>query len=130
MELSRRVSIWAGLRYKGKQGMLHWALHRVTGLGIALFVGIHVVAGFFGQQFGDDLSFAVNAIYESWQFQIFVYLCVLFHALNGARVAVMDLFPGLLRFQRELLWLQWIIFLPTYGLPCYFLVQTALTGGS
>jgi succinate dehydrogenase / fumarate reductase cytochrome b subunit len=126
--LSRRVSIWAALRYRGKQGMLNWMLHRVTGLGIVLFVGIHVVAGFSGQQFGDDLSFAVNAVYEHWIFQIFVYFCVLFHALNGARVALMDLFPGLIRFQTELIWLQWLIFLPSYGLPVYFLIQTGLAG--
>ena len=68
MALSRRVSIGAGLRYRGEQGMLNFILHRITGLGILLFVGIHVVVGFFGQQFGDDLSFAINAIYESWAF--------------------------------------------------------------
>jgi succinate dehydrogenase / fumarate reductase cytochrome b subunit len=129
MALSRKVSLWSALRYRGKQGMLNWILHRVTGLGIVLFVGIHVVAGFFGQQFGDDLSFAVNAIYESWYFQIFVYFCVLFHALNGSRVALMDLFPGLIRFQTELIWLQWLIFLPSYGLPVYFLITSGLSAG-
>ncbi len=129
MALSRRVSIGAGLRYRGEQGMLNWILHRITGLGILLFVGIHVVVGFFGQQFGDDLSFAINAIYESWAFQLFVYFSVLFHAINGSRLALMDLFPGLLRYQRELIWLQWLIFTPAYGLPVYMMLQTALTGG-
>lgn len=109
--------------------MLNWILHRITGLGILLFVGIHVVVGFFGQQFGDDLSFAINAIYESWAFQLFVYFSVLFHAINGSRLALMDLFPGLLRYQRELIWLQWLIFTPAYGLPVYMMLQTALTGG-
>lgn len=129
MTLSRRVNFWAGLRYRGKLGMVNWLLHRVTGLGIVLFVGMHVIAGFFGQQFGDDLSFAVNTVYESWPFQLFVYFSVLFHALNGTRLALMDLFPSLLRFQRELIWLQWIIFLPTYGMPSFIMIQTALAAG-
>jgi succinate dehydrogenase / fumarate reductase cytochrome b subunit len=129
MALSRRVSIGAGLRYRGEQGMLNFILHRITGLGILLFVGIHVVVGFFGQQFGDDLSFAINAIYEFWAFQLFVYFSVLFHAINGSRLALMDLFPGLLRYQRELIWLQWLIFIPAYGLPAYMMLQTALAGG-
>jgi succinate dehydrogenase / fumarate reductase cytochrome b subunit len=129
MALSRRVSIRAGLRYRGKQGMLNWILHRISGLGIVLFVGLHVVAGFFGQQFGDDLSFAVNSVYESWQFQLFIYFCILFHSINGLRLAVMDLFPTLLRFQRELLWLQWIVLIPAYGLPSFMMVRTALAGG-
>ncbi len=128
MAVSRRVSVWAGLRYRGKQGMLNWLLHRVTGLGIVLFVGTHVVVSFFGQQFGDDLAFTINGIYESWIFQIFVYFSVLFHAFNGTRLALMDLFPSLLRYQKELLWLQWIVFVPVYGFPVYVMVNTAITG--
>lgn len=128
MALSRRVGFWQGLRYRGKQGMLNWILHRITGLGIVLFVGMHVAAGFFGQQFGDDLSFALNSIYESSPFQLFVYFSVLFHALNGTRLALMDLFPNLIRYQRELLWLQWAIFIVSYGLPSYILIQQALAG--
>ena len=38
----------------------------------------------------------------------------------------MDLFPKLMRFDQQLLWLQWILFLPLYGLPVYFLIQSAL----
>jgi succinate dehydrogenase / fumarate reductase cytochrome b subunit len=128
MAVSRRVSVWAGLRYRGKQGMLNWLLHRVTGLGIVLFVGTHVVVSFFGQQFGNDIAFAVNGVYESWIFQIFVYFSVLFHAFNGTRLALMDLFPSLLRYQKELLWLQWIVFVPVYGFPVYVMVNTAITG--
>lgn len=128
MALSRRVSVRAGLRYRGKQGMLNWLLHRVTGLGIVLFVGTHVAVSFFGQQFGDDIAFAINGVYESWQFQIFVYFSVLFHALNGARLALMDLFPSLIRFQNEIVWLQWIIFLPVYIFPVVVMVSNAITG--
>jgi succinate dehydrogenase / fumarate reductase cytochrome b subunit len=128
MALSRRVGFWQALRYRGKQGMLSFILHRVTGLGIVLFVGTHVAAGFFGQQFGDDVSFALNSIYESWPFQIFIYFSVLFHALNGTRLALMDLFPNLIRFQREMLWLQWAVFAVSFGLPSYVLVSNTLAG--
>ncbi len=57
----------------------------------------------------------MTAFYESWPTQLFVYFCVLYHAINGGRVALMDLFPRLLRYQHELVWLQWAIF--TAGLP-------------
>jgi hypothetical protein len=42
----------------------------------------------------------------------------------------MDLFPPLLRFERELTWLQWGIFIPAYGLPAFFLLTAALAGQS
>ncbi len=128
MTLNRKVGVWAGLRYKGKLGMANWIMHRITGLGIVLFVGIHVLVGFLGQQFADDTAFAINAIYESWGFQLFVYFSVLFHAFNGSRLALMDIFPGLIRFQREMIWLQWLIFIPVYGLPSFIMLQNTLTG--
>ena len=70
----------------------------------------------------------MNTIYESWPFQLFVYFSVLFHAINGTRLALMDLFPGLIRYQRELLWLQWAVFIVSYGLPSYVMIQYALAG--
>jgi succinate dehydrogenase / fumarate reductase cytochrome b subunit len=128
--LKRKVSLSDVLRYRGKQGMLTWILHRITGLGILIFVGTHVIAAFFLQQFADDVAIAITAFYESWLFQLVVYFCVLYHALHGTRLALVDLFPGLLRFHLELIWLQWILFIPLYGLPAFVMVQTALTGGS
>lgn len=124
----RRVSIREALRYRGKQGMLNWLLHRITGLGILLFVGMHVAASFFSQEFGNDIAFAINGVYESWIFQLFVYFSVLFHAINGTRLALMDLFPGLIRFQKELLSLQWIIFAVAYIFPAAFLIRNLVTG--
>ena len=125
----RGVSVLQALRYRGGQGMLSWTLHRLTGLGIVLFVGMHVVAAFFLQQFGDPVATAVTAAYESWPTQLFVYFCVLYHALNGARLALMDLFPRLLRFQNELVWLQWAVFAPAYLLPAFFLIRGGLFPG-
>ena len=72
-----------GLVYKGGGPMLAWLLHRITGLGMLIFVGLHVVASFSMQQFGSDLGTTINIIYEDWRFQIFIYFCVLFHTLNG-----------------------------------------------
>jgi succinate dehydrogenase / fumarate reductase cytochrome b subunit len=126
--LSRHVSLWTGVRYRGRLGMANWALHRVTGLAILLLVGLHVTASFLGQRQASDLAYSYNALYESWAFQLFVYFCVLFHAFNGLRLASMDLAPSLVRFHRELAWLQWAILVPTYGLGAFLLVSGA-TGG-
>ncbi|NIM93014.1 MAG: hypothetical protein GTO18_04795 [Anaerolineales bacterium] len=127
--LKRRVSFWQGLRYRGKQGMLTWSLNRITGLGIVIFVGLHIVAAFFLQQFADPIAITFTTIYESWPFQLFVYFCVLYHALHGLRIVLEDLFPNLLRYHNELIWLQWIVFIPLYLLPSFVMVQNAITGG-
>ena len=41
----RHVGYLEGLRYKGKGSMLAWALHRICGLGILLFVVTNQHAG-------------------------------------------------------------------------------------
>lgn len=118
-----------GLTYKGGGPMLAWLLHRITGLGIVIFVGTHVISSFTMQQFGSDLGTSVNVIYEDWRFQIFVYFCVLFHGLNGLRIILLDIWPRFLKYQREAIWLQWLIFIPVYSLAVFIMIQRALSGG-
>lgn len=126
----RHVGYLEGLRYKGKEHMLAWALHRVTGLGILIFVGMHVIAAFFLNAIGDNISTTITTIYESTPMQIFIYFCVLYHALNGLRLIVEDLWPPLLRYHRELLWFQWLVFLPVFGLPAFLMLMSILSGGA
>jgi succinate dehydrogenase / fumarate reductase cytochrome b subunit len=123
MSLKRKVGFFQGLKYRGKGPMWAWILHRITGLSIILFVGLHVFASFFMQQFGSDIATSINIVYESWIFQIFVIFIVIFHALNGFRIAVLDFWPQLLVYQREALWLQWLVFIPVYGLTIFILIQ-------
>jgi succinate dehydrogenase / fumarate reductase cytochrome b subunit len=129
MGLDRKVGFTAGLKYQGGGPMLAWILHRISGLGMLFFVGLHVLASFFTQQFGSDWAIAVNTIYESFWFQIFVIFFVLFHALNGLRIIILDLRPELLQYQREAIWLQWAVFIPLYGLTVFLIIQLGLSGG-
>jgi succinate dehydrogenase / fumarate reductase cytochrome b subunit len=129
MALDRKVGFFEGLRYKGGGPMLAWILHRISGLGMVIFVSIHVLSSFFTQQTGSDLAITLNTIYESLYFQIFIYFCVMFHSLNGLRVIVLDLWPKGIEYQRELTWLQWLIFVPVYGLTVFVMIQRAITGG-
>ena len=124
MGLNRNVSLKDALRYQGKGPMLTYILHRIGGLGIVTFVGMHVLASFLGGNFG---SF-VNLIYEHWAFQIVVFFFALFHAINGLRIVILDLWPKLIEHQREAIWLEWMIFLPVYGMAVYVIVNTALGG--
>jgi len=129
MGLKRNVGFFEGLRYQGGGPMISWMLHRITGVSIVVFVGLHVIASFFMQQTGSDLATTINIIYESWIFQIFITFVVIFHALNGLRIAILDLWPRFLVYQREALWLQWLVFAPLYGLTIFILIQRSLSGG-
>jgi len=124
MSLKRDVSLATALRYRGQGPMLAFILHRIGGLSMVLFVGMHMAASFFGGKTGVFL----NSIYESWLFQAFLYFGALFHVINGLRITLFDLWPKLIEYEREALWLEWAIFLPVYLLSVFVMLQTGLGG--
>ena len=128
MTLKRNVGL-RGLKYRGGGPMLAWILHRIGGLVIILFVSLHVISSFFMQQTASDLATTINTIYEFVYFQVFIYFFVIFHALNGLRIILGDFWPKLLQYQREMIWIEWLIFIPVYGLTVFIMIQSAFQAG-
>ena len=124
MGLTRSVGLATALRYKGQGPMLTFVLHRLSGLGLALFVTLHILASFLGGKAG----VYVNSLYGSWGIQLLVVFCALFHAINGLRITLLDLWPSLLVHQREATWLEWMIFLPLYGFAVFVITRAGLGG--
>jgi succinate dehydrogenase / fumarate reductase cytochrome b subunit len=91
--MSAKVMMTGLIRYRGGVGQLSFILHRVTGLGILLFLVIHVVdtstVFFFPSLYADAI-----AVYRSVPFmigEIFLVFSVIYHGVNGARIAILDL---------------------------------------
>jgi len=113
----RRAWSWVAY-YRGQAGQWAWVLHRLAGLAVAAFLLIHIIDTFvFG--FGPD---AYNALLGIWAQPVFLVLqvplwgAVVYHALNGIRVIIIDFWgPGSL-FQERLFWvvmvLSVLLFLP------------------
>jgi succinate dehydrogenase / fumarate reductase cytochrome b subunit len=128
MALDRKVGLIAGAKYKGGGPMLSWALHRITGLGIVIFVALHVIASFLTQQMGSDFGISINIIYESIYFQLFIVFCAIFHGVNGFRIIVLDIWPRLIRYQKEATWLEWFVILPLYILTAFIMIRRFIAG--
>ena len=82
--------------YRGREGMISWALHRLTGLGVLLFLLIHIadiyVIGYGPEEF-DSLLF----IYHSLGFRLMEVMLVAalyYHAINGVRIILIDFWEG------------------------------------
>ena len=91
--MSVKVMMTSLVAYRGGVGQLSFVLHRLTGLGILLFLVIHVVdtstVFFFPSLYADAI-----AIYRSVPFmigEIFLVFSVIYHGVNGARIAIFDL---------------------------------------
>jgi succinate dehydrogenase / fumarate reductase cytochrome b subunit len=128
MALDRNVGL-KGIRYRGGVPMLSWRLHRWTGIGIVVFVGLHMIASLFGAQ-GSDWAIAVNTVYESVYFQLVVVFLVYYHALHGLRVILLDLWPRFLEYQREITWAQWLIFVPLYVMSAIIMLLAHFTAAA
>ncbi len=109
--------------------MLAWLLHRIGGLAILVFVGTHVLSSYFQYQLASELAQTINVIYESVYFQVVLYFFILFHVINGLRIIILDIFPQALEYQREATWLEWLIFIPIYGLTVFIMLQQHFSGG-
>jgi succinate dehydrogenase / fumarate reductase cytochrome b subunit len=101
------------VRYRGGLGHWSYVFHRLTGVGVLLFLLIHIVdTALVG--WGPELYNKAIALYRTPFFrinEIFLFAAVLYHAVNGVRIFIMDLCPGSTRHYRKWLWGSWAVFL-------------------
>ena len=87
-------SIHSYVSYRGGEVQISFLLHRFTGLGILFFLAIHIVDTSF-VYFAPELYVHAIDLYRSTPFmigEIILVFCVLFHGINGLRIAYYDLF--------------------------------------
>ncbi len=81
-------------RYRGGEGHYSFILHRLTGLGTLLFLTIHILDTATVYFFPSLYEHAID-IYRSTPFmigEIFLVFAVIYHGVNGARIALFDLY--------------------------------------
>jgi succinate dehydrogenase / fumarate reductase cytochrome b subunit len=86
--------------------MWSWVLHRITGASIFFFLFVHVVDTALVRVSPE----AYNAVIETYKtpiiglMEIGLVAAVLYHALNGIRVILIDFWAKGVRYQRQMLW--------------------------
>src|SRR5512143_926201 len=111
------------LRYRGREGMLAWAFHRISGVAIWLFIVLHVIDIYL---VGGDPS-AYNTILQVYAstpgrlMEILPGAALLYHALNGMRILIIDLWPAMTSYHRVLWYGSWIVFI-VVGLPGAYII--------
>lgn len=128
MGLKRNVSLATALRYKGQGPFLAYILHRIGGLGMAIFITVHILGSFTGNVMGWKVGYYANLAYENWIFQLFIFFCIFFHAINGLRITLLDLFPKLIPYYRQAIAIEYVAFVLLYGFAFFVIVRTALGG--
>lgn len=95
----------AGTLYRGKDGMWSWVAHRVTGVGIFLFLFAHVLDTALVRVSPE----AYNAVIGTYKnpivgvIEVGLVAAVLYHAFNGLRLILVDFWAKGPRYQRQML---------------------------
>lgn len=115
----------AGQMYQGREGRLAWALHRVSGLGVVLFLLLHVadtalvLAG--PEWYDRFVGFYRAPIIRV--LEVLLVAAVLYHGLNGLRITIMDFSPGTTPLQSRLFWAVGAIFAGLFVPVAYFMLR-------
>ena len=91
--------------YKGRSGQWAFVLHRITGFLVFMFLLLHVVDVSLINYRGGHLYNDVHALYGNILLRLFevgLLFGLLYHALNGLRIVMVDFFPGAVKNQRNL----------------------------
>ncbi|TDH51918.1 succinate dehydrogenase, cytochrome b556 subunit [Mycobacterium eburneum] len=99
--------------YRGDPGMWAWVLHRITGATIFFFLFVHVLDTAL-VRVGPQAYNEVIATYKTpivGLMELGLVAAVLFHALNGVRVILIDFWAQGPRYQKLMLWSIIVIWL-------------------
>ena len=106
------------LRYRGSEGMLAWAFHRISGVAIWAFILLHVLdiwlVGANPALYDEVLAFYASPVGRVME--MLLGAALLYHALNGLRIVIMDFWPPMTRYHRQLWYLNWVLF-ALVGIP-------------
>lgn len=117
--------------YKGQSGMWSWLLHRIAGLGVLLFLLIHIVdislLNFGPKVYNEGIALFGLTIVRILSLALIGGL--LYHGFNGVRIILIDFWPRGARYQRIMfatvlvltivcfLPMAYFVMAPVFGLP-------------
>lgn len=108
------------LRYRGAIGQWSWVLHRITGLGVVLFIVLHIVdtswAVFYPEMYVRAIAEYQSPLFTLGEFALVA--CVVYHGFNGLRIIVFDYKPAWWKYQQRAAWwvlgLSVVVLIPTF----------------
>lgn len=125
----KRTSEYGSL-YRGREGQWTWLAHRVTGVGVLLFLFAHIVdtalVGWGPEAYNRVVAVYHNPIVELMELGLVA--AVIFHALNGMRIMIIDFWPQTASRHRMLSWGTLTLFVAAMAPITYLMGRRILEG--
>ncbi|HKE98891.1 MAG TPA: succinate dehydrogenase, cytochrome b556 subunit [Actinomycetes bacterium] len=101
-----------GTLYRGRENMWTWVLHRISGVAILFYLFAHVadqaLLNVSPESYDRVMDTYRNAFVGT--LEIGLAVLVVFHALNGLRIVLLDFWSRGIRLQRHMLVVQTVLF--------------------
>lgn len=120
MSLRRNISLSSGLSYRGGGPFLAYIMHRIGGSALFIFFTLYILSLL-------GMGFA-SAIFGNWVVQIILLVFGLFHALNGLRITILDLFPRLIEHYQTAFSIQWVVYILLAGYTLFIVLRNTFGG--
>ncbi|MGW5053065.1 succinate dehydrogenase, cytochrome b556 subunit [Actinokineospora sp. NPDC004072] len=118
-----------GTLYRGDPGMWSWVAHRITGVATFFFLFAHVLDTAL-VRVSPNAYDEVIATYKTPLvnlLEVGLVGAVLYHALNGIRVMLVDFWEKGARYQRPMLWVILAVWVLVMIPGTYFMMQRTVT---
>mgnify|MGYP001558979858 FL=1 len=117
--------------YRGGVGMWSFILHRVPGIGVLLFLLIHIIdTVLIG--WGPEIYNKVMALYAHPVFRVSevgLFGAVLFHAMNGIRIIIIDFWEKSSKYHKQMFYAEIVLFAVSFA-GAAFVMLKPLFGGA
>ncbi|WP_279586873.1 succinate dehydrogenase, cytochrome b556 subunit [Canibacter zhoujuaniae] len=96
-----------GTLYRGNEGMWSWVLHRITGIAIYFFLLVHVLDTALVRVSPQVYDVVIGAYKNPIMGlgEVALVGAVVFHALNGLRIILVDFWSKGTKYQRQMFWI-------------------------
>ncbi len=115
--------------YRGQSGQWSFFLHRLTGLGVLLFLPLHIVditlIGFGPKVYNDSIKIFSTGLIRVVSLALIA--SVLYHAFNGVRIILIDFWPAAYKYQRQMFYAVLVVTILCF-LPMAYFVLTPMFG--
>lgn len=118
MSLRRNISLGAGLSYRGGGPYIAYIMHRIGGSALFLFFTLYILALL-------GMSFA-SALFGNWFVQLVLVVFGLFHAINGLRITILDIFPQLIPHFRSIINIEWVVYIALAAFAAFVILRNGL----
>jgi succinate dehydrogenase / fumarate reductase cytochrome b subunit len=111
--------------------MISWAFHRITGLGVLLFLLLHIV-DIFLVNYGPEVFNELLFLYRHPVFrigEIILVGAVYYHAANGVRIMLIDFWPAAYRYERQLFYGVMAVFLLAFIPTAFLMIRPIIQAG-